>query len=97
MNDVFEQLSSISFEPIDEQIIEMLQSTWPKISPQVNESAICRGRTTPDVIRTAVYSHINVWNGTMKSRVLDEWMDFTPRQQNALLIRAFPDGRTYDV
>lgn len=96
MNNVYEQLSAASFEPINDQIVEMLQRTWTKISGLVYESAISRGRMTPDVVRTAVYSRINVYAGTM-SRALDEWMDLTPRQQNALLIRAFPDGRTYDV
>ena len=96
MNDVFEQLSKASFEPIDDQIVEMLRQTWTKVSGLVYESAISRGRMTPDVVRTAVYSRINVFAGT-QSRPLDEWMDLTPNQQNTLLIRAFPDGRTYDV
>ena len=97
MNEIIDKLGSISFRPIDEQIIDMLQRTWPKISTTVNESAIGSDVISPDVIRTAVYSHINVWHGTMKSQVLDEWMNLTPRRQNRLLIRAFPDGRTYDV
>ena len=107
INDLFDRISRTSCKPIDEQIIEMLQHTWPRISMSCCESAIGRAKyktdmasalwATPDEARTAVYSSLMLYAGGHNGQVLTEWFDLTPRQQNSMLIRAFPDGRTYDV
>jgi hypothetical protein len=106
LNELFDKVYRTSCDPIDEQIIGMLQQTWPRISTICCESAIGRAkyggdtaelRVTSDEARTAVYSSLMMYSGKKSCRALDEWFDLTPRQQNSMLIRAFPDGRTYLV
>ena len=109
MPNLYDKMLNLDIAPIKEQIADLLQRTWAKISidycrsilerkyEQVNESDIARVELSPDEVRCAVYSNINRWDRTSYQHVLDEWLDLTIDEQNSLLIEAFPGDKVYGV
>lgn len=109
--ELYERLNRLDWRPPNEKMIELLHSTWADIkldevmklasqrrpTERVNRNNLNRIEVTPDDVRSAVFCNICRWSGTDKQARLDEWFDMSLDEQNALLIKAFPDGRVYGV
>ena len=108
---LYERLNKVDWRPPDERMVELLHDTWADIkidevmklasrmrpTERINRNDLQRIEVTPDDVRSAVFCNMCSWAGTKNQGLLNEWFDLSLDEQNALLIKAFPDGRVYGV
>lgn len=108
--DVFDKINKYDYNPLDEQIKDVLQKTWQAIAfdyiyatlqdRRPNESIdggdICRTEVQADEVRSAVYSNIHLME-TRYPSVVEAWMDLSVEEQDRLLTEVFPNDRVYGV
>jgi len=110
MDTLFDSLSRLEYEPMEEQIKHLLEKTWASIKVDViveslgrrlpkatiNASDVSHAELTADEVRSSVYQNIQMWD-RLHPEVVDEWLDLPVEKQDQLLKEVFPSNQVYGV